>query len=55
MDNGPGKETRTDLPNSASYCVDCGAIFIYDRHRDCPACHVDERLDELESRIEDME
>lgn len=49
MDNGPGVEpTGLDLPDALCYCVDCGTVYVYHFHRDCPACYLDERLDELE-------
>lgn len=47
MDNGPGRETNVDLPDKLVYCVDCGNVFVWQRHRDCPTCYVDERIDEL--------
>lgn len=55
MDNGRSIETDVDLPEKAVYCVDCGAIFIYGRGRDCPSCHVDERLTVLKKRLDRME
>lgn len=49
MNNGPGYEPRSvDLPDGVVYCVDCGTIFVWGEHRDCPTCHVNDRLDELE-------
>jgi len=55
MDNGPGFEPRdTDLPDHAVYCVDCGTIYIFGgTERTCPSCHVAERLDELEARLDE--
>lgn len=55
MNNGPGIETNTDLPDSASYCVDCGIIMIFSSERDCPGCHLDDRVNDLEARIKELE
>lgn len=52
MDNGPGYEpTDTDLPDRAVYCVDCGTIYIFGMERDCPGCHLAERLDQIEREL----
>jgi len=45
MDNGPAREKDVDLPDHVVYCVDCGNIFVFHPKRDCPTCHLAERLD----------
>jgi len=56
MNNGPSYEPRSlDLPDGLSYCVDCGNVMVFNRGRECPACHVDTRVDKLEDRVEQLE
>jgi len=49
MDNGPGRELSTleTLQDNVSYCVDCGTVMVFQRNRECPACHINEKLGEL--------
>jgi len=49
MNNGPGRElsARKSIDDEKVYCVDCGNVFIWASGRHCPACHVDEKLDEV--------
>ena len=52
--NGPGYETRVDLPEGLSYCVQCGTVMVYHSQRDCPSCALAERLDEIEEQLDDL-
>jgi hypothetical protein len=45
MDNGPSYEPRdVDLPDELVYCVDCGSVYVWRQGRDCPACHLYEKI-----------
>lgn len=50
MNNGPTREltTRSDHLDETVYCVNCGSVFVSAIGRDCPACHLAERLDEVD-------
>jgi hypothetical protein len=48
MDNGPSRELRGDFRDEMVYCVDCGNIYVWDKGRKCPACHLAARLDKME-------
>lgn len=37
------------------YCVDCGTIFVWERHRDCPTCANREAIDDLQERVDRLE
>lgn len=52
--NGSSRELRGGghLDESV-YCVNCGAIFVWDEGRDCPACTLAAMIEALQEEVVD--
>lgn len=48
--NGPPRELHGPHHDDTVYCVQCGSVYVWADGRSCPACTLNERLEEIEDR-----